>query len=120
MKRETRSWSAMKRRLKALGTSDVRDPVNEWFMPLDRGPHRAAWREVCGKLHGDCVYVGTRGNEGVAWDFPVIPRMKLALKHAEAVSVEKPDDPGLKIVIDDLRSYRDTGYSARSPEKPKS
>lgn len=120
MKRETEEWAAMKKRLKAQGlgrASDVRDPNHEWFMPLDGGPRARAWRKWADAI--GCRYDDSVGREGVAWDFPVTPRMNVALKLAEEFLADKPKGSGLKLVIEDLRSYRDTGYSSRSPEKPK-
>jgi len=112
------TWAAL---LKRLGHPDKKDPHHEWFMALDDRVGKLAWCAWAEPL--DARYVATKGAEGVAWDFPVVPRMKRALALAEAeFSADqlkrRQENLLLARVVADLRSYRDTGYSLKSVEKP--
>lgn len=108
-------WATLRRR---FGRPDKMTDLEEWFMPLDDSAGIAAWRKWAKSLGGR--FDGTRGQEGVAWDFPVVASMKAALSLAEAQlhGYAPEDNPTLARVVADLRSCRDTGYSSKSPEKP--
>jgi hypothetical protein len=108
------AWPAL---LKRLGRSDKKDPYNEWFMPLEDKWGRLAWSKWAEPLDGR--YVGTKGQEGVAWNFPIVPRMRRALALAEAQLKDDPKNPLLGRVARDLRSYREHGCSSTSPDHPK-
>ena len=107
------TWSAL---LKRLAHPDKKDPHHEWFMALDDRVGKLAWCKWAESL--DAKYVATKGQEGVAWDFPVVPRMRRALALTEAQLHGDPKNLLLARVVADLRSYRETGYSSMSSEKP--
>lgn len=106
-------WAALRKR---IGRPDTRDIMIEWFMPLDDKLGKRAWRvwaEPLGARYVD-------GKEpGVAWDFPLVSRMQRALANAEAEYERDMNNVLLYRVVRDLRSYRDTGCSTFSPDKPK-
>lgn len=110
----TAEWSVLRKR---IGRQDTKDEMFEWFMPLDDKVGKVAWRKWAESL--DAKYVGGK-EPGVAWNFPLIPRMRRALALAEAQFHGDQKNALLGRVVRDLRSYRDTGYSVMSPDKPSS
>lgn len=107
-------WSDL---LGRLTNGDAPDELVEWATPVYDVDGIAAWAAYADELgvrassDDDGVFV-------VAWDFPIIPRMKKALARLEKKKPKSALEKRLlRRLIEDLRSYRDTGYSSRSAAK---